>query len=187
MGGCSAAAARSTPVLVGRPRPSLRSSASLSLLSVSAAASAVCRIAHFAFPSVRLPRAAASLPPSLCSSPWEPTALTAGRHGGALKGGPLWQAADLLGSWVTKPRPQTWGWAELSPFPPWTGSKETPVIVETAVELRARCAWGHVLASLGNPLHFSDSDIIAVLEYFHEPGAMSRTGGQCLLVSCSGP
>lgn len=66
-------------------------------------------------------------------------------------------------------------------------SKETPVIVETAVELRARCAWGHVLASLGNPLHFSDSDIIAVLEYFHEPSAMSRTGGQCLLVSCSGP
>lgn len=123
MGGCSAAAARSTPVLVGRPRPSLRSSASLSLLSVSAAASAVCRIAHFAFPSVRLPRAAASLPPSLCSSPWEPTALTAGGHGGALKGGPLWQAADLLGSWVTKPRPQTWGWAELSPFPPWTGSR----------------------------------------------------------------
>lgn len=50
----------------------------------------------------------------------------------------------------------------------------------------SRHARGHVLASLDDALHFSDSDVISVLECFREPGAMSQTGGQSFLASGSG-
>ena len=66
--------------------------------------------------------------------------------------------------------PCTW---KVSP-----GMKEVTGCCRDETRLRT-CTQDHVLASLSNSLHFSDSDVLSVFKYFYEAGTMSQTGPQC--------